>query len=106
MSDLDNQEPRIIEGPPGEPPTEIYTRPTRPGVVPRLQGPFDLELSPESEDDLDTELTDIFVIGQKLDTDELMMGEEDELDMEDVEGEGLSLSVICLLSSSVSYEYA
>lgn len=100
MSDLDNQEPRIIEGPPGEPPTEIYTRPTRPGVVPRLQGPFDLELSPESEDDLDTELTDIFVIGQKLDTDELMMGEEDELDMEDVEGEGLSLSVICLLSSS------
>ncbi|OTB20503.1 hypothetical protein K445DRAFT_52135 [Daldinia sp. EC12] len=100
MSDLDNQEPRIIEGPPGEPPTEIYTRPARPGVVPRLQGPFDLELSPESEDDLDTELTDIFVIGQKLDTDELMMGEEDELDMEDVEGEGLSLSVICLLSSS------
>ncbi|KAI1467161.1 uncharacterized protein F4812DRAFT_51474 [Daldinia caldariorum] len=100
MSDLDNQEPRIIEGPPGEPPTEIYTRPARPGVVPRLQGPFDLELSPESEDDLDTELTDIFVIGQKLDTDELMMGEEDELDMEDVEGEGLSLPVICLLSSS------
>ncbi|KAI8959773.1 hypothetical protein F5Y11DRAFT_289833 [Daldinia sp. FL1419] len=100
MSDLDNQEPRIIEGPPGEPPTEIYTRPTRPGVVPRLQGPFDLELSPESEDDLDTELTDIFVIGQKLDADDLMMGEEDELDMEDVEGEGLSLSVVCLLSSS------
>ncbi|KAK6950143.1 hypothetical protein Daesc_008469 [Daldinia eschscholtzii] len=100
MSDLDNQEPRVIEGPPGEPPTEIYTRPARPSVVPRLQGPFDLELSPESEDDLDTELTDIFVIGQKLDTDELMMGEEDELDMEDVEGEGLSLSVICLLSSS------
>ncbi|KAI0840567.1 hypothetical protein F5Y06DRAFT_243311 [Hypoxylon sp. FL0890] len=100
MSDLDNQEPRVIEGPPGEPPTEIFTRPTRPGVVPRLQGPFDLELSPESEDDLDTELTDIFAIGQKLDTDELMMGEDEDLDMEDVEGEGLSLSIICLLSSS------
>ncbi|KAI1105926.1 hypothetical protein F4804DRAFT_330848 [Jackrogersella minutella] len=100
MSDLDNQEPRITEGPPGEPPTEIFTRPSRPGVVPRLQGPFDLELSPDSEDDLDTELTDIFAIGQKLDTDELMMGEDDELDAEDVEGEGLSLSVICLLSSS------
>ncbi|KAI1393538.1 uncharacterized protein F4822DRAFT_15995 [Hypoxylon trugodes] len=100
MSDLDNQEPRVIEGPPGEPPTEIFTRPTRPGVVPRLQGPFDLELSPESEDDLDTELTDIFAIGQKLDTDELMMGEDEELEMEDVEGEGLSLSIVCLLSSS------
>ncbi|KAI1460672.1 hypothetical protein F4805DRAFT_454600 [Annulohypoxylon moriforme] len=100
MSDLDNQEPRIIEGPPGEPPTEIYTRPSRPGIVPRLQGPFDLELSPDSEDDLDTELTDIFAIGQKLDTDELMIGEEEELDMEDIEGEGLSISIICLLSSS------
>ncbi|KAI0145967.1 hypothetical protein F4776DRAFT_385990 [Hypoxylon sp. NC0597] len=100
MSDLDNQEPKVIEGPPGEPPTEIFTRPTRPGVVPRLQGPFDLELSPESEDNLDTELTDIFAIGQKLDTDELMMGEDEDLDMEDVEGEGLSLSIICLLSSS------
>ncbi|KAI0902204.1 hypothetical protein F4806DRAFT_29792 [Annulohypoxylon nitens] len=100
MSDLDNQEPRIIEGPPGEPPTEIYTRPSRPGIVPRLQGPFDLELSPDSEDDLDTELTDIFAIGQKLDTDELMIGEEEELDMEDIEGEGLSITIICLLSSS------
>ncbi|KAI2466589.1 hypothetical protein F4781DRAFT_434263 [Annulohypoxylon bovei var. microspora] len=100
MSDLDNQEPRVIEGPSGEPPTEIYTRPSRPGIVPRLQGPFDLELSPDSEDDLDTELTDILAIGQKLDTDELMIGEEEELDMEDIEGEGLSVSIICLLSSS------
>ncbi|KAI0013737.1 hypothetical protein F4779DRAFT_350497 [Xylariaceae sp. FL0662B] len=99
MSDIDNQEPRVIEGPPGEPPTEIYTRPVRPGIVPRLQGPFDLMLSPDSEDDLDIELTDIFAIGEKLDTDELMMGEEEELDTEDIEGEGLSLSVICLLSS-------
>ncbi|KAL7626221.1 hypothetical protein AAE478_002991 [Parahypoxylon ruwenzoriense] len=100
MSDLDNQEPRLVDGPPGESPTEIFTRPSRPSVVPRLQGPFDLELSPESEDDLDTELTDIFAIGQRLDTDELMMGEDEELETEDIEGEGLSLPIICLLSSS------
>ncbi|KAI0597672.1 nuclear pore complex protein An-Nup82 [Biscogniauxia sp. FL1348] len=100
MSDLDNQEPKVVEGPPGEPPTEIYTRPARPGIVPRLQGPFDLELSPDSEDDLDIELTDIFAIGERLDTDDLMMGEDEDLEMEDIEGEGLSLSVICLLSSS------
>ncbi|KAI1268260.1 nuclear pore complex protein An-Nup82 [Xylariaceae sp. FL1019] len=100
MADLDSQDPRIIEGPPGEPPTEIYKRPSRPGVTPRLQGPFVLDLSPGSEDDLDTELTDIFVIGEKLDTDELMFGEDEELEMEDIEREGLSLSVICLLSSS------
>ncbi|KAI1330464.1 hypothetical protein F5Y16DRAFT_363243 [Xylariaceae sp. FL0255] len=100
MSDLDNQEPRIIDGPAGEPPAEIYTRPARPGIVPRLQGPFVLECSPKSDDDLDTELTDIFVIGEKLDTDELMFGEDEELDVDDIEREGLSLSVICLLSSS------
>lgn len=100
MSDLDKQEPKVIEGPPGEPPTEIYSRPSKPGVVPRLQGPFELQLSPESDDDLDLELTDIFVIGEKLDTEELMMGEEEDLEMEEIEKEGLSLSVICLLSSS------
>ncbi|KXJ97472.1 hypothetical protein Micbo1qcDRAFT_230118 [Microdochium bolleyi] len=100
MGDLDNQEPRIVEGPPGEPPTEIYQRPARPGIVPRLQGPFELEMSPDTEVDLDLELSDIFAIGEKLDTDELMMGEDEELELEDIEREGLSLSVICLLSSS------
>ncbi|KAI0816276.1 hypothetical protein GGR55DRAFT_228476 [Xylaria sp. FL0064] len=99
MSDLDNQEPRIIEGPPGEPHTEVYLRPSRPGVVPRLQGPFILNLGPQSDDELDLDLTDIYVIGEKLDTDELMYFEDEELEVEGTEGEGLSLSVICLLSS-------
>ncbi|KAI1744010.1 hypothetical protein F4680DRAFT_327004 [Xylaria scruposa] len=100
MSDIDKQEPRVIEGPPAEPPTEIYMRPSRPGMVPRLQGPFVLDLGPDSEDELDLNLTDIHVIGEKLDIDELMWGEDEELEMEDTEREGLSLSVICLLSSS------
>ncbi|KAJ8125346.1 hypothetical protein O1611_g8293 [Lasiodiplodia mahajangana] len=100
MSDLDNQEPRIVDGPPGEPPTEIYTRPSRPGIVPRLQGPIILDLVPKSDDELDVYLTDIHVIGEKLSTDELMLFEDEELEMENAEGEGLSLSVICLLSSN------
>ncbi|KAI2642885.1 hypothetical protein GGS21DRAFT_500070 [Xylaria nigripes] len=99
MSDLDNQEPRVIDGPPGEPATEIYTRPSRPGVIPRLQGPFSLDLGPQTEDELDLDLTDIHVIGEKLDTNELMFGEEEELEIEDTEKEGLSLTVVCLLSS-------
>ncbi|KAI1433117.1 hypothetical protein GGR50DRAFT_538739 [Xylaria sp. CBS 124048] len=100
MSDLDNQEPRLIDGPPGESPAEIYTRPSRPGVIPRLQGPFILDLGPQPDDELDPELTDIYVIGEKLDVDELMFGEEEELEMEAIEKEGLSLTVVCLLSSS------
>ena len=101
MSDLDIQEPMHIEGPLGEPPAEVYTRPAKPGRVPKLQGPFDFELAPaESEDELDTLLTDIYVIGPKIDADELMCGEEDELEMDDVDQEGLSIGVICLLTSS------
>jgi nucleoporin NUP82 len=101
MSDLDIQEPMHIEAPLGEPPAEIYTRPAKPGRVPKLQGPFDFELAPaESEDELDSLLTDIYVIGPKIDADELMFGEEDELEMDDVDQEGLSIGVACLLTSS------
>ncbi|KAI0128413.1 nuclear pore complex protein An-Nup82 [Xylariales sp. AK1849] len=100
MTDLDNQEPTELKGPIGEPPAEVYTRPSRPGTVPRLQGPFELEMSVDTEVDMDVELTDIFPIGQKLDTAELMMGEDEDLDVDDVDQEGLSLNVICLLASS------
>lgn len=100
MSDLDSQDPVVMEAPIGQPPAEIYTRPLRPGKVPKLQGPFDFELAPEeSEDELDTMLTDIFVIGPKLDAEELMSGEDEDLEI-DTYQEGLSAGVICLLSSS------
>jgi len=100
MSDLDNQDPVITEATIGEPPAEVYTRPPNPGKVPKLQGPFDFELAPEeSEDELETMLTDIFVIGPKLDANELMSGEDEDLEI-DTYQEGLSAGVICLLSSS------
>ncbi|KND92271.1 hypothetical protein TOPH_03206 [Tolypocladium ophioglossoides CBS 100239] len=100
MGELDCQEPQVIEGLPGEPLVEAYTRPSRPGVVPRLQGPFYLNSDADTGDDLDTTITDMLVIGKKTETDDLMMGEEDELDMDDGDQEGLSLAVICLLSAS------
>ncbi|KAK4155210.1 hypothetical protein C8A00DRAFT_32009 [Chaetomidium leptoderma] len=100
MSDLDNQEPRIVEGAHGEAPLEVYTRPTRPGVIPRLQGPFEFDLNPEDEQDDEVELKDIYVIGEKASMADLMMGEEEELEMDDDDESGLSLTVICLLSTS------
>lgn len=99
MSDLDNQEPQILPAHPGEPPTEVYSRPMRPGAVPRLQGPFAIDLSMDSEDDLDNQLTDIFVIGEKTDVEDLMDGEDQDLEL-DTDREGLPLSVVCLLSAS------
>ncbi|PMB73408.1 Nucleoporin NUP82 [Beauveria bassiana] len=103
MGDLDSQEPQIIDSATlGDPPVEVYTRPSRPGVTPRLQGPFDLVSDPETGDDLDTSITDILVIGKKTETEDLMIGEDDdyELDLDDSDQEGLSLAVICLLSTS------
>lgn len=104
MGELDAQEPQILDSAPGDPLVEVYTRPSRPGVVPRLQGPFELESDPDTGDDLDTSITDILVIGKKTETDELMFGED--VDLEEYDGvdtrdrEGASLPVICLLSTS------
>ncbi|KAI9167417.1 Nucleoporin NUP82 [Paramyrothecium foliicola] len=101
MGEVDSQDPHVIEGLPGEPTVEVYTRPTRPGVVPRLQGPFDLVSDPETGDELDTSITDIMVIGKKIETDDLMMGEDIDLEFEDSRSqEGISLAVLCLLSTS------
>lgn len=101
MGELDAQEPHIIDGLVfGEPPVEVYNRPSRPGAIPRLQGPFELVSDPETGDDLDTTITDLLVIGKKTETDDLMMGEDEELEMDNGDQEGLSLPVICLLSTS------
>lgn len=105
MADLDGQEPRLVDGLPGEPVTEIYTRPAKPGVIPKLQGPFYLDLAPEAaeagqdgEDD-PTQITDIHVVGEKISTGDLMTGEDVDLEF-DQSNDGLSLSVVCLLTAS------
>lgn len=98
MGDIDSQEPYILEGALGEPPAEVYTRPSKPGAVPRLQGPFEFIASPDTEDDIDCELTDILVVGSKVEADELM-GDDSEYDLDETDREGLSLSLVCLLST-------
>jgi nucleoporin NUP82 len=101
IGEIDAQEPQIMDSViPGEPALEVFTRPSRPGVIPRLQGPFDLQSDPETGDDLDSSITDILVIGKKTETEDLMLGEEDELDFDNGDQEGLSLTVVCLLSTS------
>jgi nucleoporin NUP82 len=100
MADIDDQVPLHSEDSVGEGPGDVYLRPSKPGRVPRLQGPFEFELAPEeSEDELDTLISDIFVIGAKIDAEGLMLGEENELEI-DEDQEGLSMGVVCLLTSS------
>ncbi|KAI9641503.1 hypothetical protein NHQ30_010312 [Ciborinia camelliae] len=102
MTDIDSQDPAHVQGSLGEPPVEVYTRPSRPGKVPRLQGPFDFDLAPRVDDEGDEGLfTDIYVIGPKMDAEQLMDGEEDdELELDEVDKEGCSVSVVCLLTTS------
>ncbi|KAI9047942.1 hypothetical protein LZ554_007744 [Drepanopeziza brunnea f. sp. 'monogermtubi'] len=101
MSEIDNQEPIPGESLPGDPPAEVYSRPSNPGKTPKLQGPFDLDLAADdSEEALEDLLSDIYVIGGKVDADQLMFGEEDELEVDEVDREGLSIGVVCLLTNS------
>jgi len=103
MAEIDNQEPLQLEAALGDLPAEVYSRPSRPGHIPKLQGPFEFDLTPnvsdEQEDELDSLLTDIHAIGAKMDSEELMLGEEDDLEIEDGD-DGLSVGVVCLLARS------
>ncbi len=69
-------------------------------MIPKLQGPFEFDLNPEDEQDDEVELKDIYVIGEKANTADLMTGEDEELEVDEENETGLSLTVICLLSTS------
>ncbi|KAH7348580.1 hypothetical protein BKA65DRAFT_500872 [Rhexocercosporidium sp. MPI-PUGE-AT-0058] len=101
MTEIDNQDPIHVEGPPGDPPGEIFLRPSKPGRIPKLQGPFDIELAPdESDEETDDLLSDIYIIGAKVDDEQLMFGEDVDVETEGVDKEGASFGVVCLLTSS------
>ncbi|KAK5707627.1 hypothetical protein LTR97_000165 [Elasticomyces elasticus] len=76
---------------------EVYTRPTKPGAVPKLQGPFYMGEEIEAG-----EVTDIFVVAAKMDGEEdVDDDDDDEYGDEGEEGEGgLSVGVVCLATSS------
>lgn len=98
LREIDSQEPLdppsgfgTIQG------ADIFTRPITPSAIPRLQGPFRFDTGDEL-DDLD--LCDILVIAARLNVEDLMMGEEEELAIEASEQDNLSATVICLTSGN------
>lgn len=98
IAELDGQEPYSAQGEnqllPG---AEVYRRPSNPGAIPRLQGPFQIS---GAEYDRDLDLSDVHVIAAKVDADELMNGEDTDTDsglgLDD--DNGLSASIVCLLT--------
>ncbi|KAJ5770609.1 uncharacterized protein N7511_002660 [Penicillium nucicola] len=98
LSELDGQEPlglpagaETLQG------AEVFTRPANPSAIPRLQGPFRFDTGDEL-DDLD--LCDLLVIAARLDVDDLMMGEEEELAVDASEQDKLSATVLSLSSGN------
>lgn len=91
LADLDEQHPTTITGDTNN--MDVFTRPERPGVVPRLQGPF--QLTPEADFG---EVTDIHVIAPKLNEEDLFDDEDDyaELGLD----EGLSVGIVCLATKT------
>ncbi|KAK2762620.1 hypothetical protein FQN54_000793 [Arachnomyces sp. PD_36] len=98
LKEIDTQEPLSVpRGSEAQVDTETRNRPTNPSAIPRLQGPFQFDMGDES-DDLD--LTDILVIPAKSDVDELLEGEDAEFMLENDAGDGLSATVICLVTAN------
>lgn len=83
LTDLDQQDPLPLYD------MDVYSRPAKPGAVPRLQGPF--LLTPELDFG---EITDIHVIAPKITQDDLFDTEE-EYDDYAIE-EGLSVGIVVL----------
>lgn len=93
---IDSQDPTIVEGKDEfAPEIEIYNRPTTPGAIPRLQGPFQL-FSEDTEEDL--ELCDIHVIAGKIDVEALTSGDDSESEPDWMDEHGVSAAVVCLVT--------
>lgn len=98
LTEIDTQEPLpVMSDPENIAASEIFTRPANPSAIPRLQGPFRIDTGDEL-DDLD--LCDLLVIAAKIDTEDLMMGEDEELAVEDSTDDKLSATIICLSTAS------
>ena len=101
LAEIDRQDPVYAGGKyETSPSVAIYERPFEPGRVPSLQGPFNLV--PDDIEDLEdeVELSGIYVIGSKPDREEVTTFEDDEEEQVEVSTNGLSISIVCLLSRS------
>ncbi|KAI2787914.1 Nucleoporin NUP82 [Penicillium oxalicum] len=79
------------------PGADVFSRPANPSAIPRLQGPFRFDTG-DQLDDLD--LCDILVIASKLDVEDLMVGEDEELGVEAGDQDKLSATIVCLTSGN------
>lgn len=92
---MDSQDPMIEGKDQFSPDIEIYSRPTSPGAIPRLQGPFQM-FAEDMDEDL--ELSDIHVVAGKIDAEALSNGDDSDSEPEWMDEHGVSAAVVCLLT--------
>ena len=97
ISEIDSQDSTLAGESEFDEEVEIFHRPAQPGPIPRLQGPFEI-LPDDSEEYL--EISDIHVIAAKVDLVELMLGEDDESDLDLTNQDGLSAAMVCLSTTN------
>ncbi|KAK5112764.1 hypothetical protein LTR62_003862 [Meristemomyces frigidus] len=91
LAELDGQDAMVVPGPSEFETMEVYSRPERPGMVPKLQGPFYVTTEVDSG-----EITDIFVIAPRVDEDDVYDGSYEEVSTV----EGLSVGIVCLATTN------
>jgi nucleoporin NUP82 len=74
VQEIDNEEPQVQQSTDSLAKFEVRSRPRNPGAIPRLQGPFSLF---SEDDDIEIEISDLFVFPALLDEDDLFDGEDD-----------------------------
>ncbi|CAF9940156.1 MAG: hypothetical protein ALECFALPRED_008466 [Alectoria fallacina] len=95
---IDSQDPTIVERKDKfSPDIEVYSRPTNPGAIPRLQGPFQL-FSEDTYEDL--ELSDIYVVAGRIDAEALTSGDDSDSELDWMDEHGVSAAVVCLTTRS------
>ena len=75
---------------------EVRYRPDNPSAIPRLQGPFSLDLE---DDALDIEVTDLAVFPPHLDENDLYSGEDDYDALDEMNPSGLPFTTLLLATS-------
>ncbi len=94
VQEIDDEEP--VGNTKGLDNVEVRYRPDNPSAIPRLQGPYSLELE---DDALDIEVTDLVVFPPHLDENDLYSGEDDYDPLEETNLTGLPFTTLLLATS-------
>lgn len=98
ISNIDKETPSMVPGANEISPwIETYSRPSYPGPVPELQGPF--QIFPDKFEE-EVELSDLHIIAAKLDRDDLLSGEDANSESEVSDADSLSTSIVCVLTKN------